>query len=127
MRFIWLLRAAGVLLAPALFAQQLNEHCTVSILNRIAQVKPNGSWHIDNIPFTPGALRARSACVDGGVTVLGQTDIFNVPRTLQVGVDAVFNTGVTPIPTSLQLTAPVTKLTTPNQTVPLKVMGTYAN
>ncbi len=44
---------------------QLNENCVISILNRTAQVQPDGSWRIDNVPANFGALRARATCVEG--------------------------------------------------------------
>ena len=40
-----------VCMAPALVHAQLNEHCTISVLNRTANVRPDGSWRIDNILF----------------------------------------------------------------------------
>jgi hypothetical protein len=42
-------------------------------------------------------------------------------------VDQNFSPASTPIPVSLRLTAPVTKLTSPNQTVALTVTGTFAD
>jgi hypothetical protein len=42
----------GFLLALSLATvahAQLNEHCTVSVLNRTVQVKPDGSWVLPNI------------------------------------------------------------------------------
>ena len=117
----------GALAAPALFAQPLNEHCVVSVLNRVAQVKPDGSWHIGNIPSTSLPVRATSACVEGGVTRLGQSDLFNVGPSLQVGVDAIFHPVTKPVPVSLHITAPVTKLTAPNQTVLLNVTANFVD
>ena len=38
---------------------QLNENCVISILNRTAQVQPDGSWRIANVPGSFGSLRAR--------------------------------------------------------------------
>ena len=50
---------------------QLNESCTISILNRIAQVQPDGSWFIANVPGGFGDSRARATCVENGVTSTG--------------------------------------------------------
>ncbi len=44
---------------------QLNENCVISILNRTAQVQPDGSWRIANVPANFGALRARATRVEG--------------------------------------------------------------
>ncbi len=57
---------------------QLNENCTISILNRTANVQPDGSWRIDNVPANFGQVRARATCTENGVTQSGQSDFFNV-------------------------------------------------
>ncbi len=54
---------------------QLNENCAISIPNRTAQVQPDGSWRIDNVPANFGAVRARATCVEGGVTLSGQSSL----------------------------------------------------
>ncbi|MDH5526463.1 MAG: hypothetical protein OEY97_04060 [Nitrospirota bacterium] len=40
-----------VVLATVAFAA-LNENCTVSILNRTAQVQPDGTFVVPNVPYT---------------------------------------------------------------------------
>ena len=57
MRLPFVLVLAG-LMPTAAHAQQLNEHCVVSILNRTAQVRPDGSWELPNIPSGFGPVRA---------------------------------------------------------------------
>jgi hypothetical protein len=52
-----------VLLSSGLFAQ-LDQNCTVSILNRSTHVDASGNWRIDNIPSTFGPLVARATCVN---------------------------------------------------------------
>ena len=42
---------------------QLNEHCTVSVLNRTVPVNPDGSWVLPNVPANLGQVRARATCV----------------------------------------------------------------
>ncbi len=49
----------ATVLVPTPAQAQLNETCTISILNHTAQVQPDGSWRINNIPTTFGAVRAR--------------------------------------------------------------------
>ena len=49
---------------------QLNENCTVSVFNRTAQVRPDGTWIVQNAPANFGRVRARATCVEGGVEVL---------------------------------------------------------
>src|ERR1041384_1951044 len=57
---------AGVLLGLILWFNlgtpvfaQLNEHCTVSVLNRTAQVRASGRWRLPNVPANIGRVRAR--------------------------------------------------------------------
>ena len=59
---------------------QLNETCTVSILNRTARVDPNGDWLLPNVPANLGQVRMRATCVENGLTLSGQTDFFTIPE-----------------------------------------------
>lgn len=114
----------GCLAHPA--AAQLNEHCTVSILNRTAQVQPDGSWRIDNVPANFGLVRARATCVENGVTRSGQSDYFSIQAGTVSGFDAEIVLGaVDPIPQSLAVTAP-TQILRPDQlTAQLTVTAFY--
>jgi hypothetical protein len=107
---------------------QLNENCTVAILNRTAQVKTNGSWRIDNIPANFGQVRARATCVQNGQTLSGQSNLFTIAANQVTGFDADIVLGpVTPIPTALTLSANPVTLTQPGQLAPVTVTGTYSN
>ncbi len=66
--------------APPAHAQErrLDENCTMSILDRTAQVRPDGLWRIDNVPANFGAVRARAPCVEGRVTLSRQSGLFVV-------------------------------------------------
>ena len=57
---------------------QLNENCTVSILNRNVRANHDGSWVLPAISAGFGPVRARAACVESGVTTLGEFDSFSV-------------------------------------------------
>ena len=46
--------ALVAMLCPAMVAQ-LNQNCTVSVLNRTVQVNPDGSWVLPNIPANFGS------------------------------------------------------------------------
>src|SRR5947207_1454237 len=73
-RCVSLVRMIGVFFAlTTVSGAQLNENCTVSILNRTAQVRPDGTWRIDNVPTGFGPVRARATCVENGVTRSGQS------------------------------------------------------
>ena len=107
---------------------QLNENCTVAILNRTAQVKPDGSWRVDNIPANFGPVRARATCVQNGVTSSGQSNLFTIVANAVTGFNADIVLGpVTPIPAQLTLTANPTTLSQAGQTVQVNVTGTYAS
>jgi len=82
---------------------QLNEHCTVSVLNRTVQVKPDGSWVLPNIPANFGQVRARATCVENGITRSGQSGLFSVPANGAVNLPAVQLGAVAQIPSSLPL------------------------
>ena len=89
---------------------QLNENCTVGILNRTAQVKPDGSWVLPNVPANIGQVRARATCVQDGVTVSGQSDFFTIPVNGSVDVPEIQLGVVDPIPETLTISAPATTL-----------------
>src|SRR5207244_990956 len=48
---------------------QLNENCTISVLNRNVRVRPDGSWVLPNVPANFGQVRARVTCIVNGPTV----------------------------------------------------------
>jgi hypothetical protein len=106
---------------------QLNENCVVSVLNRTVQVKPDGTWILPNIPANFGPVRARATCVSNGQTTSGQSALFSLLPNGSVDIPPIVIGPVTPIPTSLTVTAPTSTLTTAGQNVQLSVTGTYAN
>ena len=62
--------ALAAALCSAAFGQ-LNQNCTVSVLNRNVQVNPDGSWVLPNIPANVGQVKARATCVQNGMTGIG--------------------------------------------------------
>ncbi len=114
----------SLLFADSPASAQLNEHCTVSILNRTVQVKPDGSWVLPNVPASFGKVRARATCAEGGVTRTGQTDYFLIPPNGSVTVPEIPLGPVDPIPASLRLTAPTATLATPGEATQLTVTAT---
>jgi hypothetical protein len=65
-------------LCPLAFAQ-LNQNCTVSVLNRTVSVNPDGSWVLPNIPANFGQVKARATCIQNGQTIFGESIFFTVP------------------------------------------------
>ena len=104
---------------------QLNENCTVSILNRTAQVKPDGTWIAPNVPANFGQVRARATCVENGITRSGQSDFFSIPATGAVNLPAIQLGAVAQILSSLTLSAPTTQLTTAGATAQLTVTAKF--
>src|SRR5262245_48636374 len=100
-----LLRVAGValiLLCSALgVLAQLNQDCTLSVLNRTVQVNPDGSWVLPNVPANFGQVKARATCVRNGVTISGESDYFTIPANGAVNLPAIILGATTPIPTVL--------------------------
>ena len=66
--------------------QFLNENCTISVLNRNVQAKPDGSWVLPNVPANFGPVRARATCIVDGRTISGESAPFNVPANGVVNV-----------------------------------------
>src|SRR4051794_27970703 len=123
--------AFGFVIVTALIATNadaqnaLNEHCIVSILNRTAQVRPDGTWQLPNIPAGFGPVRARATCVENGVTRSGESEPFTIVPGRMNAIPPIVLGATTPIPQSLTLTAPITTLTQVGQTTPLTATATY--
>src|SRR5213596_870109 len=85
---------------------QLNENCTISVLNRTVRVNPDGSWVVPNVPVLRAAqVRARATCVIDGVTISGKSDFFTVPANGAVGpINIKFGEGAR-VPAGLSVTS----------------------
>lgn len=108
-------------------ATSLNENCTVSVLNRNVQAKPDGTWVLPNIPANLGAVRARAICVNGGVTTYGESAAFTIPANGSVNLPPITFATTTPIPTSVQLSSPVAALPAVGATTQLRVLASFSS
>jgi len=118
-----LLCAAAV--AHARQQAQLNENCTVSVLNRTVRVNPDGSWVLPNVPANFGQVKARATCVQNGVTTSGESDFFNVPAGGAVNLPPIVMGSATPVPTSLSATPAPLSFDAAGQAAQLLVRATY--
>lgn len=113
------------LLALPIAAQELDEDCVVSLLNRTAPVDAKGIWVLPNVPAGIGQVRLRATCVENGVTVGGQSDYFTVPADGVIRVDEIRFDGPAPVPERLTISASTTTLVEPAQVLPLTVLAFY--
>lgn len=124
------LLASGLVLAfllctPLSAAGQLNEHCVVSILNRTAQVRADGSWQLPNVPAGLGPVRARATCVENGITTSGESEPFTIVAGRMNGIPPIVLGPTTPIPTSLAVAGGSSPLTQTGQALQLLVTANY--
>jgi hypothetical protein len=123
--------AAGLTLllgaAATAQAQQLDERCTVSVLNRNVRANADGSWVLPNVPANFGLVRARATCIIDGQTVSGESEPFQVPPNGIVNLPDIIFGSLTPIPTSVTIAAPARLLTEIGGTVQLVVTAQYAD
>lgn len=121
----------ALVLCPAERAlAQLDQNCTVSVLNRSVLVKPDGSWVLPNIPANFGLVRARATCLVNGKTVSGESDLFSVPANGVVNLPPIIRfstTAPTPIPINLSVAAPASGITQAGATLQLSVTARYAD
>ncbi|PYR61234.1 MAG: hypothetical protein DMF85_02815 [Acidobacteria bacterium] len=111
-RFVRLLALVLLAVCPAREAfAQLNENCTVSVLNRNVRVNPDGTWVLPNVPANFGPVRARATCIIDGRTISGESEPFLVPPNGAVNVPRIVFGELTPIPTTVTVTAPASLLT----------------
>jgi hypothetical protein len=115
-----------LLSCTSLFAQ-LDERCTVSILNRTAQVQEGGVWVVRNVPANLGRVRARATCLQNGVTKVGQSAFFSVPANGVVIVPEIVFAQPVPVPATITLSAPNLTLSAPGATVQLTTTATDPN
>lgn len=119
--------SAGVIqpLPPA--PSGLDENCVVSVLNRTTQANHDGTWILPSVPANFGPVRARATCVRNGITLFGQSDLFTIATNQSITLPHIALGNVSPIPTSINVTAPVTTLTQPAQTTQLAGTATYSD
>src|SRR5215471_11212999 len=104
---------------------QLDENCTVSVLNRTVRVNHDGSWILPNVPANFGQVKARATCVRNGVTTFGESAFFTIPANGAVNLPRIVLGGATPIPASLSVNPPTLSLSSAGQTTQLLVTATY--
>jgi parallel beta-helix repeat protein len=104
---------------------QLNENCTVSVLNRNVRVNPDGSWVLPNVPANFGQVRARATCVQDGVTTSGESALFTLPAFGVVNLPKIVLGATTQIPVSLNIAPTPLSFTGAGQTSQLTLTATY--
>src|SRR3989454_1154702 len=107
--------------------KQLNENCTVSVLNRNVRVCPDGSWVLPNVPANFGLVRARVTCVVDGKTISGESEPFLIPANGVVNRPHIVFGRTTAIPRSVSVTTPVSTLTSIGASARLTVTARYAD
>ncbi len=90
---------------------QIDETCTVTILNRTAQVHEGGWWSIPNVPVEPGLFRVRVYCTKNGVTMGGQSGYFLLQPNSLASISSLTLGQLDPLPLSISITAPQTTFT----------------
>src|SRR5882672_10502482 len=115
-------RVALILFSAAVpMSAQLDQNCTVSVLNRNVNVNTDGTWVLPNIPVNQGRVRARATCILNGITRFGQSDLFTVPLNGTINLQPIIFGAISPIPALLAVTATPPSITTAGATSQLKV------
>lgn len=117
--------AALTLCAAAAARAQLNENCTVSVLNRTVRVNPDGSWVLPNVPANFGQVKARATCVQNGVTKSGESEFFTIPANGAVNLPEIVLGAASKIPNSITIAPATLTLTAAGQTTQLVVTAHY--
>jgi len=99
--------------------------CVVGILNRVAEVRPDGTWRVNNLPAGIGLVRARFTCVQDGVTRTGTSKFFAINANTITGFESTFTLDdADPVPERISLSADPSTLTEPGQTTQIVVIAT---
>ncbi len=80
---------------------QLDQNCTVSILNRTIQANEHGRFAMPNVPSFMGQIRARATCVNNGLTTSAQTDYFTIVNNDTIDTGDFYTSEEASIPTAL--------------------------
>jgi hypothetical protein len=105
--------ASVLCLTETLAFSQLTPNCTVSMQNRTARVKADGSWRIANVPTTNQGVRvrARATCVQNGETRSGQSSFVLFASDTTNAFDADISlTAPEPVPVNVTLMATAVKM-----------------
>ncbi len=104
------------------------DQCVVSILNRTATIRADGTWRINNIPVDLGLVRARITCIENGKIVRGETGFIDLEEDITNGFQATFEfEELNPIPVSVDIEAPNPLLSNIGATTQLSVTATLSN
>ncbi len=116
----------GLNFASLALAQESEDQCVASILNRTVRVNPDGSFAIPNVPVEPGLFRVRVICQQpDGTVVGGMSEFFPLlPAEVPAEIGQITFGAVEPIPVSLQVTAPQTTFHTKGETARLRAVAT---
>ena len=107
---------------------QLNENCTVSILNRTANVQSDGTFSLPNVPSNMGLVRARATCVDteSGVTLSGQSDYVTlIANEINSIPEIKFEDDYEQVPSELTISSNKFTLNSVGDTAQLTVIAAY--
>ncbi len=126
-----LMRSLGILcglilcMFLPLYAQELNENCVVSALNRTAPVQSDGVWVLPNTPSNLGRIRLRATCVENGVVRSGTSDPIEVPTNGVIQVSEIRFDNPAPIPERVELRGVTVEFTAVGQKVPLTATARF--
>ncbi len=104
----------------------LDENCLVTINNRTAQVNPDGTFAIGNVPIPPGnvPLRVRAICAgDGTEDEQGQSSLINLEPDGATEVGRVTLGEFDLVPTVIEFVEPQTLFTQFGETHQLSLVG----
>ena len=121
------LLALGLPMGPRSAGAQVfsAESCTVSVLNQTANLQPDGTWNIPNVPSNMGPVRARVTCVEGGQTLSGTSDFFPITSNRMNAIPRVELGGAAETPESITLSLPATSLSSVGETAQATVTARF--
>ncbi len=108
---------------PRARALDLDDRCTVSVLNRSAPVSAQGVWVLPGVPAGFGKVRLRATCIRDGVVVSGSSSLLEIPSNGIVEVQEIEFLAPLPPPARLELAAPSLELEGAGSEVQLQVFG----
>ncbi len=103
---------------------QLDDTCTVTMLNRTVQVNANGTFSIPNVPVDAGLFRVRATCVRNGVTIVGQSAYVELVPNGSTPIPPIQLGFSDPVPVSIKILSSKTSFKTKGETTLLLAIAT---
>lgn len=102
-----------------------DSNCVVSVLNRVARVRADGTWVLGNLPSNFGPVRARATCIFDGQSLVATSEVFEPTAGGVYDVEDLRFDRFAPTPSALVLASVATQLFAVGETAAVEVRALF--